>query len=103
MIVCLTDGRANVSLARSNRDPEAMAEDAPKPTQDEIQEEILNTCKRIGANGFSTLIIDTENQFVSTGFAKEIAKAAGGNYYYLPNQDANSISAAVGQAMADAQ
>lgn len=32
MVVLLTDGRANVSLAKSNRDPDALAEDAPKPT-----------------------------------------------------------------------
>ena len=33
MIVLLTDGRANVSLAKSNEDPEACAEGAPRPTQ----------------------------------------------------------------------
>ena len=32
MVVLLTDGRANVSLAKSNRDPDAIAEDAPKPS-----------------------------------------------------------------------
>lgn len=32
MVVLLTDGRANVSLAKSNRDPDALAEDAPKPS-----------------------------------------------------------------------
>ncbi len=32
MIVLLTDGRANVSLAKSNKDPDALAEDAVKPT-----------------------------------------------------------------------
>lgn len=30
MVVLLTDGRANVSLAKSNEDPEALAEGAPK-------------------------------------------------------------------------
>ena len=32
MVVLLTDGRANVSLAKSNRDPDALAENAPKPS-----------------------------------------------------------------------
>ena len=32
MVVLLTDGRANVSLAKSNRDPDALAEGAPKPS-----------------------------------------------------------------------
>ena len=33
MMVLLTDGRANVSLAKSNEDPDALKPDAPKPSQ----------------------------------------------------------------------
>lgn len=33
MVVLLTDGRANVSLAKSNEDPEALAEGAPKASK----------------------------------------------------------------------
>lgn len=33
MVVLITDGRANIPLAKSNDDPEALAPDAPKPTQ----------------------------------------------------------------------
>lgn len=33
MVVLLTDGRANVSLAKSNEDPDALAEGAPKATK----------------------------------------------------------------------
>ena len=33
MVVLLTDGRANVSLAKSNEDPDALAEGAPKPSK----------------------------------------------------------------------
>lgn len=33
MVVLLTDGRANISLAKSNEDPEALAEGAPKPSK----------------------------------------------------------------------
>lgn len=43
MMVLITDGRANVSLAKSNEDPEAMAPDAPKPSQDDL---------KVGLNGF---------------------------------------------------
>jgi len=32
MVVLLTDGRANVSLAKSNDDPDAIGPDAVKPT-----------------------------------------------------------------------
>lgn len=37
MVVLITDGRANVSLAKSNEDPEALAPDAPKPSADQVQ------------------------------------------------------------------
>lgn len=38
-------------------------------------------------------------QFVSTGFAKEIANAAQGKYYYLPNASDSAIAAATSGAM----
>lgn len=62
MIVLLTDGRANVSLGKSNEDPEAIAEGAPKPTQDQLKTEVLDMAKRVAASGFNLLVIDTENQ-----------------------------------------
>ena len=37
MIILITDGRANVSLAKSNDDPAALEPDAPKPTQEELK------------------------------------------------------------------
>ena len=48
--------------------------------------------RRAGAAGFNLLVIDSENKFVSTGFASEIAKAGRGRYYYLPNASDNSIA-----------
>lgn len=103
MMVLITDGRANISLAKSNEDPEAMAPDAPKPSQDDLKEEILDMARKAGSNGIQTLVIDTENKFVSTGFAEEIAKAAQGKYYYLPNASDAAIAAAASSAMADAK
>ena len=101
MVVCITDGRANVSLGKSLREPDAIAEDAPKPSSDELKEEVLDMAKKIGAQGMQLLVIDTENKFVSTGVAEEIAQAADGKYYYLPNASEGEIAATAAGALAD--
>lgn len=103
MIVLLTDGRANVSLAKSNRDPDALAEDAPKPSTEQLKEEVLRMAKQVNAAGFNLLCIDTENQFVTTGFGKEIAQASGGKYYLLPNASEQAIAMAASSAMSEAK
>jgi len=96
MMVLLTDGRANVCLAKSVDDPATKGEDYVKPTGEELREEVLDMAKKVAAAGINLLVIDTENQFVSTGFAKEIAEAARGKYYYLPNASQAAIAAAAG-------
>ncbi|XP_031476906.1 magnesium-chelatase subunit ChlD, chloroplastic [Nymphaea colorata] len=99
MIVAITDGRANVSLKRST-DPEVAASpDAPKPSAQELKDEILDVAGKIFKAGMSLLVIDTENKFVSTGFAKEIARVAQGKYYYLPNASDAVISATTKEAL----
>ncbi|KAB2606234.1 magnesium-chelatase subunit ChlD [Pyrus ussuriensis x Pyrus communis] len=42
-------------------------------------DEILEVAGKIYKAGMSLLVIDTENRFVSTGFAKEIARVAQGS------------------------
>ncbi|KAG8484889.1 hypothetical protein CXB51_021194 [Gossypium anomalum] len=98
MIVAITDGRANISLKRST-DPEAAASDAPRPSAQELKDEILEVAGKIYKAGMSLLVIDTENKFVSTGFAKEIARVAQGKYYYLPNASDAVISATTKEAL----
>ncbi|CAL1391048.1 unnamed protein product [Linum trigynum] len=100
MIVAITDGRANISLKRST-DPESLAPDAPRPSTKELKEEILEVAAKIYKAGMSLLVIDTENKFVSTGFAKEIARIAQGKYYYLPNATDAVISATTRDALSD--
>ncbi len=42
MVVLITDGRANISLAKSNEEPDALKPDAPKPSQEQL---------KVGASG----------------------------------------------------
>ncbi|XP_027362394.1 magnesium-chelatase subunit ChlD, chloroplastic isoform X2 [Abrus precatorius] len=99
MIVAITDGRANISLKRSTDPEAAAATDSPKPSAQELKDEILEVAGKIYKAGMSLLVIDTENKFVSTGFAKEIARVAQGKYYYLPNASDAVISSATKEAL----
>uniref|UniRef100_A0A7N0U3Y7 magnesium chelatase n=1 Tax=Kalanchoe fedtschenkoi TaxID=63787 RepID=A0A7N0U3Y7_KALFE len=77
MIVAITVGRTNISLIRSN-DPEAAATaDTPEPSVQELKDEIFEVAGKICKARLSLLVvIDTENKFVSTCFAEEIARVA---------------------------
>mmetsp|Transcript_17451 Transcript_17451/g.58929 ORF Transcript_17451/g.58929 Transcript_17451/m.58929 type:complete len:371 (+) Transcript_17451:3-1115(+) len=93
VVVCIGDGRANVPLSVSLGTDEA-AEPGAKPDRAFLKQELLDTAKQLGSiQGFSLLMLDTENKFISTGLAKEIADAAGGRYFKLPKAN----DAAIGQ------
>ena len=104
VVVCISDGRANVPLCVSKGeefDPEADEDSKDgKPSRNYLKEEVLACAKQLGVlPGFNLLCIDTENKFISTGVAKEIADAAQGKYHQIAKADGNAIASVTSQAL----
>ena len=110
VIVLISDGRANVPLDVSlGIEPEVPEEggekkkltDAEKKEQrTKLKDEVIGVAKQIGAmSNFKLLVIDTENKFVTTGVAKEIANAANGRYHYIPKASADAMAKVTSEAV----
>ncbi len=113
IIVLISDGRANVPLAVSTGEADPMAnfdEDGKKKKftdaekkemRQNLKDEVLQIAGQISEMPqFKLLVIDTENKFVSTGMAKEIAETAGGRYHYIPKASADAMKQVTSEAVA---
>ncbi len=106
VVVLISDGRANVPLCVSmgeEFDPDADEDSKDgKPSRTYLKDETIACAKKLGAlPGFNLLCIDTENKFISTGLAKDIATAAMGRYHQLAKADGKSIASVTNQALND--
>ena len=104
VIVLISDGRANVPMCVSmgeEFDPEADEDSKDgKPSRKYLKEEVLACAKKLGAlPGFNLLCIDTENKFISTGLAKDIANAARGKYHQIVKADGKAIASVTNMAL----
>ena len=75
ILVLVTDGRANATEADGG-DPVASA---------------LKMAERIGKAKITSVVIDTESDFIKLGLAKRIAAVMGANYYTLQRLSKDSI------------
>lgn len=75
ILVLVTDGRANATEADGG-DPVASA---------------LKMAERVGKAKITSVVIDTESDFIKLGLAKRVAAAMGANYYTLQRLTKDSI------------
>lgn len=75
ILVLVTDGRAN-AVEENGGDPVASA---------------LKMAERIGKAKITSVVIDTESDFIKLGLAKRIAAAMGANYYTLQRLSKDNI------------
>ena len=106
VVVLISDGRANVPLCTSlgeEFDPEADPDSKDgKPSRSYLKDEVIACAKQLGAMpGFNLLCVDTENKFISTGLAKDIADAALGRYHQISKADGQAIANVASSALSD--
>lgn len=78
VIVLVSDGRTNVSI------------DDKEPF-----EEAIEWAKKIACEGIQTIVIDTEQDYIKLGLAREIAEAMNAQYYKLEELESGEITGAI--------
>lgn len=63
------------------------------PSRKYLRDEVIACAKQFtDLPDFNLLVVDTEDKFVGTGIAKDIAQAAGGSYYHLGETDSSTVT-----------
>lgn len=88
LLVCITDGRANVPLTT-----DAPEEGATRRARAGREAHAL--ARRWHAAGWGATVIDTQVSYTSRGEAAMLAKSLGGRYLFLPGAKARDIAAVV--------
>lgn len=97
VIVCITDGRANIPLELS--DTGSWSGGKNMPSRDFLKEEVLACAQKLAALSVDFVCIDTEDSFVGTGMAKDIATAALGKYMHIGKAEESVVAHIVKQQL----
>jgi magnesium chelatase subunit D len=70
------------------------------PSRSFLKDEILACAKQLSSlSDFDLVVIDTEDVFVRTGIAKEMALTALGKYHHLDSTDSAAVAAITRQKL----
>jgi magnesium chelatase subunit D len=76
---------------------------SPQSTRDGMRQEVLALGRQLGSlDRFDFVCIDTEDPFVGTGMARELARVAQGTYYPLPKATTSSVARITQAALREA-
>jgi magnesium chelatase subunit D len=95
VIVLITDGKANVPLARSlgESTPQGAPAAGSAAATAAVREELLRIAAAIAALNLRLLVVDTGNPHLSSGLTAELASRAGGTPHRLPRADPHALAA----------
>jgi magnesium chelatase subunit D len=83
VLVLMTDGRGNVPLQPR--------EDGSRASEAEIDDEVRRVCALIRTDGCRAVVVDTQVDYLSRGYAPRLADYLDARYLYLPNANAADI------------
>ncbi len=83
VLILMTDGRGNVPLQPRP--------DGERASEAEIDDEVRRVCALIRADGCRAIVVDTQVDYLSRGYAPRLADYLDARYLYLPNANAADI------------